>query len=222
MLFLVLFVLVTGLVAAGYALWARRVRAEIAEGADITWERLSRNEPDFLIGLKREVFDRIYQRVHFPRFPKYFLVSVFTFFLALPVTFAALSAIVLIADWMGLTAQPQELARFVPISGDAGSPNAERNREMALLLARNFSGFFYFFGVIAGWLVIVATAARLYYARRPGYLRDELIRARTDIPLEEVPCEDETPDDETPDDGAPNEGAPNEGAPNEGTTGANT
>ena len=161
-----------------YWRWSIRIKSEIAEGAQFEWDRLTRNEPDFLKGLDRPVFDRVYSQVHFPRFPKYFLTAVAAFVLALPITFGILSGSVWLLESIGVFAEPDEIAKYVPISGDSGSENAERNREMALLLAKNFSGFYYFFGVIAAWLAIVAIAARRYYARRPGYLRDELIRAR--------------------------------------------
>lgn len=178
---LIFFATLAGLIAfAGLAYWrwSARVRADIAEGAAQEWERLNAAEPAFLDGIDRTTFDAIFQRVHFPRFPKYFLAAASAFVLALPVVFAALAGLLLAADALGLTARPDEIAKIVPISGDAASPNAERNRELALLLAQSYSGFYYFFGVIAAWLGVVAFAARRFHARRPGFLRDELILAR--------------------------------------------
>jgi len=50
--------------------------------------------------------------------------------------------------------------------------------EAALYYIEDLAGFYYFFGVIIVWLIIVAIFMRRYHSRRPGYLRDEILRAK--------------------------------------------
>ncbi|MEO1014652.1 MAG: hypothetical protein AAFX08_05630 [Pseudomonadota bacterium] len=166
-------------VAAGlYALWARRVRAEIAEGAGHAFERISREEPHLVAGVGRARFGEIYGRVMFPRFPKYFLISVAAFVAVLPVVLALLTGALYGLERAGLIAEPAELARFVPMGEARTAAGQEQREEMALYLARDYAGFYYFFGVIAGWIAVLAVTMREYHRRRPGDLREELIRAR--------------------------------------------
>lgn len=173
-------VVVVGLaVLAGlYWRWKKRVDAEIAEGADFEWDQLKQADPELIEGLDQSRFHAIYARVHFPRFPGYALACLATFFVSLPATLALLAGSYMLGEKIGVIAEPVELAKYVPISGQGTGPNAEFRKEMALELATNFSGFYYFFGVLAVWLVIVAFFMRRYHARRPGYLRDEILRAR--------------------------------------------
>ncbi|MFQ5562029.1 MAG: hypothetical protein ACE5FO_00520 [Parvularculaceae bacterium] len=173
---IVAFVLVvmTGL----YWRWKKRIEAEIAEDAGLEWERLKKAEPELVEGLDEAGFHAIYARVHFPRFPGYALACTATFLLSLPVTLALLAGSYVLGEKLGLIAEPAELAKYVPISGRGVGPNAEFREEMALELATDFAGFYYFFGVLIVWLVIVALFMRRYHSRRPGYLRDEIIRAR--------------------------------------------
>ena len=175
------FVLIAGtLGGAGglYWFWARRVRAEIAEGAAAAFDRISVGEPEFLAGLPRERFAAAYGRAHFPRFPKYLLTSLAAFAVALPVVFAVLSFALWVGDQTGLVAEPAELAKYVPL-GEGRSAEARANREeMALYLARDFAGFYYFFGVTLAWIAILAIVMRMYHKRRPGPLREELLREK--------------------------------------------
>ena len=50
--------------------------------------------------------------------------------------------------------------------------------EAALYYAEDVAGFYYFFGVLIIWLAIVAAFMRHFHSNRPGYMRDEIIRAR--------------------------------------------
>lgn len=161
-----------------YWRWSKRVNDEIREGAEHAFAALQQNDPAIVAGYDAARFAAIYRRVHFPRFPKYALACVAAFILSFPLALGALSGAAIIAERAGLTAAPAELARYVPIDGWRTSATAAEREEMALLLAQNFSGFYYFFGIIGAWLAIVAVFMRRYHLRRPGYLRDELIRQR--------------------------------------------
>jgi hypothetical protein len=163
------FVIVVVLLAAAWGLywrWDKKIRAEVAEGAAIEWARLNNSEPEFLNGITEEKFREIYARVHTPRFPGYALAAITTFFVTLPVTFALLTGLMIGAQELGVFPEPVELA-------DRDAPP-----EAALYYIRDLAGFYYFFGMIIVWLVIVWFFMRRFHARRPGYLRDEIIRAR--------------------------------------------
>ncbi|MEM6414974.1 MAG: hypothetical protein AAF720_10015 [Pseudomonadota bacterium] len=167
-----------GLLGMAYWGWSKRIQAEIAIGAETTWDTFQKNEPAFVEHLDRERFTAHYARAHFPRFPKYALVTITGFALALPAVFALLSGILWILDALGLTAEPAELAKYVPIGEAQTTLGQAQREEMALYLAKNFAGFYYFFGVILSWVGVAAISMRYYHARRPGHLRDEIIRTR--------------------------------------------
>ncbi|MEM9706776.1 MAG: hypothetical protein AAF850_11955 [Pseudomonadota bacterium] len=159
-----------------YALWARRIEAEVAEGAAIEWTALSKNDPQVLAGYDEESFAKVYRIVYFPRFPGYALAAALTFLFSFPVILGLLSALSSIRQRAGLGDGSETLARLVPLG--PRSAGADQNEEVALILADNFSGFFFFFGILISWAVIFAFFMARYHARRPGYLRDELIRRR--------------------------------------------
>lgn len=161
-----------------YWLWARRIEAEIAEGAAIEWEKLQTHDKALIDGLDRPKFDEIYRRVHFPRAPRYALAAFSCFLLSLPAIFGLLAAGLLIADRFGVSPAPAELANRYLIDGDGMRIITAAPPEAALYWIRDLGGFYYFFGVLAAWLAIVAFFTRRYHARRPGHLRDEILRAR--------------------------------------------
>lgn len=161
-----------------YWRWAIKVEAEIAEGAGVEWARLQSADPALIEGLTEAEFRKVHRRVHFPRFPKYALATVAGFTLALPFVFAILSFVYWAGEATGVLASPSELSQMTPISGAAVLAAQESREDVAMYLAQNFFGFFYFFGMLTAWLSIVAVVMHRYHSRQPGYLRDELIRAR--------------------------------------------
>ncbi len=176
-------VVITGLALAGglYWLWKKRIAAEVAEGAGYEWAFFQKHEPEFLEGLSEEQFQAIYARVHTPRFPGYALAALATFFLSLPITLGLLNIISYAATATGLIPEPVEIVKYVRIGG-SGTPEVQSwqcDTTCQLQLAESFSGFYYFFGVIAAWLVIFWLFMRRFHARRPGLLRDEIIRAKS-------------------------------------------
>ena len=175
--FLVVFAL---LAAAGglYWRWRRKIAEEVAEGAAFEWAHLQKTEPEFLEGMSEEAFREVYARVHTPRFPKYALAAIAAFFVSLPVTFAGLNAGLWAANAAGLIPQPADVADRVFVEDGQLVIFKDTPPEAALYYINDLAGFYYFFGVIAVWLVIVWFFMRRYHARRPGYLRDELLRAK--------------------------------------------
>lgn len=161
-----------------YFRWARRTAAEIAEGADIEWNQLQASDPELLEGLDRARFDAIYRRVHFPRFPGYALACFASFVVSLPASFALLVGGLFAADAVGMTPDAVEIADKYLIEDGRMKLLRAAPSEAALYYVRDLGGFYYFFGVLFIWLLIVAFFMHRYHARRPGYIRDEILRAR--------------------------------------------
>lgn len=168
---------VLAVLAALYWRWKRRLEADIAEGAEVEWNRLRETDPEILGGLDRARFDAIYRRVHFPRFPGYALACVASFIVSLPASFGLLAGGLFLADKLGLAPQTAAVADLLIDDGRMRFVRAAPP-EAALYFVRDLGGFYYFFGVLFIWLLIVAFFMRRYHARRPGYLRDEILRSR--------------------------------------------
>ncbi len=167
-----------GLSWLAYRFWAKGVDADIAAGAELEWERLSANDPELLKGMSKEKFLTVYRRVHFPRFPGYALACAGTFLASLPVTFALLAAGLWAGERLGLVPQPVDFADRYFMDGDRVRIFSAAPPEVASYYAQDLGGFYYFFGVVIAWIVIVTFFMRRYHARRPGYIRDEIIRSR--------------------------------------------
>ncbi|NOX96295.1 MAG: hypothetical protein GXP04_14750 [Alphaproteobacteria bacterium] len=175
------FVFVAALLAVLFGLywwWSERIKAEIAEGVEIEWAHFQKNEPEFLDGLSEQQFREIYARVHTPRFPRYALGAFATFLVSLPVTLGLLSALMWGAEKIGMTPEPIEVADRLLLDDGKLRFFQDAPPEAALYYIEDLAGFYYFFGVIIVWLIIVAIFMRRYHSRRPGYLRDEILRAK--------------------------------------------
>jgi len=175
--FLVVFALLA-LAGGLYWRWRTKIAEEVAEGAAIEWALIRKNEPEFLEGITEEKFREVYALVHTPRFPKYALGAIASFFVSLPVTFAMLNVGLWVAGAAGLIPEPVDVADRVFVEDGKLVIFKDTPPEAALYYIRDVAGFYYFFGVMVVWLVIVWFFMRRFHARRPGYLRDELIRAK--------------------------------------------
>lgn len=175
--FLALGAAIISLVSA-YHFWSKKIEAEIVEGAALEWTRLEDNAATMIEGHDRASFDNVYRKVHFPRFPKYALAIAAAFVLALPAVFGALSGALWVGERVGVVAEPADLAKYVPLSDGKTPAQSAYNEERALYLAKDFAGFYYYFGLFAAWLTIVAVFMRFYHQRAPGSLREELVRAK--------------------------------------------
>ena len=174
-----LIVLALALAAGGlYWRWRKKIGEEIAEGAAIEWARFQRVEPEFVKGVSEEKFREIYARVHMPRFPGYALAAIATFLISLPVTLALLSGAMWGMERTGIIPEPVDVADQLFVEDGRLILFKNAPPETALYYIRDLAGFYYFFGVIAVWLIIVWFFTRRFHARRPGYLRDEIIRSR--------------------------------------------
>ena len=175
--FLVVF---AGLAVAGGLSWRwrRKIAEEVIEGAAYEWAHFQKTEPEFLDGISEEKFREIYAKVHTPRFPGYVLATLATFFISLPVTLGLLSFLQWVGEKLGILPEPVEVVRYVNLGEVKAAEAWQCTIDCQLYIAEAFSGFYYFFGVIALWLGIVWFFMRRFHARRPGYLRDEIIRAK--------------------------------------------
>ncbi len=173
-------VVVLGLAAAGvlYQRWRKRIDDELREGAAVEWAHYQQHEPEFVSHLNESQFNALYKRVNEPRFPGYALAAAATFFLSLPVIFILLAAILMGAEAAGVIPAPVDTAERLFLEDGKMIFFRETPPEAALYYVRDLGGFYYFFGVLFSWLAIVAFFMRRYHRNRPGYLRDEIIRAR--------------------------------------------
>jgi hypothetical protein len=179
MIWFFLFVAVSLAVLGGfYWRWSERIKIEVAEGAAIEWDRFQKNEPEFLNGMSEEKFREVYSRVHTPRFPGYALGAFVTFFVSLPITLGVLTALLWGAEKAGVIPEPVELADRLLLDDGKVLFFKDTPPEAALYYIEDLAGFYYFFGVLIVWLIIVAIFMRRYHGRRPGYMRDEIIKSR--------------------------------------------
>ena len=126
----------------------RRLRQE-AEG---DWDyQVSENMQD--LRLTKAAYVRAYCKVNAPRAPLYLAGGLFAILISTPVIFSLIN----VALW-GLWKSTDESRVFEP----------------GYLVWQ----FFIFFLIIASWALIGAYAARLFHAREPGLMRDELAYER--------------------------------------------
>jgi len=176
--FFVFIIVVLAAASGAFWRWQKKVKAEIDEGAAFEWAHFQKVEPDFVVGLNEEEFRGIYARVHTPRFPGYALAAFATFLVSLPVIFIALTLTLWGAQKAGLTPEPAEVADRLLLEDGEVRFFKQTPPEAALYYVEDLAGFYYFFGVLVVWLLIVAFYMHRYHKHRPGYLRDEIIRIR--------------------------------------------
>ncbi len=165
---------VLGLAALLYWHWAERTRADIRESAALEWRRRNEVDPESVAHLNEAQFSAAFERVHFPRLPKYALAAVTAFVVALPVTFYLLGGISWVMGSLGMSPDAERLARAVPVEGAERLLNRDDGETVAMLWISDILLIGYYFGLLFVWIAIVAVAMRRYHARRPGYLEEEL------------------------------------------------
>lgn len=168
--------LVLPVMAVVYRYWRKGVDAGNRAGAAIEWAYYSRHEQDFIQGIDREKFNAIYARVHTPRFPGYALACFAVFVIMLPVMFILQLSVLWFADMAG----------FMPEAGGAVHRLMMENGEVrffsgvppvaVLYYTADLAGFYYFFSILAMWVMTVAVFMYRFHTRAPGYMRDEIIR----------------------------------------------
>ncbi|MEL6365215.1 MAG: hypothetical protein AAFR11_10300 [Pseudomonadota bacterium] len=167
------------IICAGlYYFWRRRMDGLIAESADMEWEKLNRRDPELLKGLDRAGFDKLYAKAEYPRLPGYLVATFAAVTLLTPVILFALQIAFSVFGGDGVAPEIAESTARLVIERDGGGRVVEGASDQAKYYAQDLGGFGYFFGLLAGWLVIVFFFMQRYHRKTPGALRDEILRAR--------------------------------------------
>lgn len=167
-----------GAAGALFLLWRRRMDGLIAESADMEWERLQKRDPDLLKGLTREGFDRIYALVEYPRLPGHLLAIFAGVTLLTPVIVLVLQVFFALTGGDGTPPEIADAVARLVVDRDGKASVVAGPSDQAQYYAEDLSGFGLYFGLILGWLAIVALVMHRYHSRRTGTLREEIIRAR--------------------------------------------
>ena len=158
-----------------YALWRRGVERDLDEGAAYEFERLGRQDPALVDGMAERAFRDVYARVERPRFPTYALAAVTAFVLGTPLVLG------LLGGMSGLFSAPdygQAAIQLQMGEGGAARMAGEVSTEELQYILQGWSGFYYFFGLLVFWILILIVTMRRYHARTPGFLREEVLRSR--------------------------------------------
>lgn len=162
-----------------YWRWARGVDSDIAIGAGAEWDRVTAQDPALLEGVDRATFEKVYRHVHFPRYPGYALAAFSSFILSLPISFGLLAGGLWLAEELGWTPVPQHVAQHYLVENGHMKLVTAATPEAAFYYVSDLGGFYYFFGILIVWIAIVTFFMRRFHMRRPGHLREELLRARS-------------------------------------------
>jgi uncharacterized iron-regulated membrane protein len=170
---------IIGIATGLYVWWKRRVDSELAEGAAVEFQRLATADPELVTGLSESRFAELYHKTEFPRLPGYSLAILVTFLLGTPIMFALLSA----GDWamhkFGLIPTPGDVVTRYMLQEDGSVKMINDVPPEALqYYVEDLGGFYYFFGLLGFWVLIVWFFMSRYYKRTPGLLREEIIRER--------------------------------------------
>ncbi|MEM1379918.1 MAG: hypothetical protein AAGH41_04750 [Pseudomonadota bacterium] len=158
--------------------WQGRVNAEIREGAAIEWDLLQRKDPDLLKGLTQESFTAIFRRVEMPRGPQHVFTAVATFFAGAPFVLALTTILIRFLERTGVIPQPAEQAQQIRLTNDGIQLIAQADLTTLQYILQGWGGFFTFFSLLIFWVIVFFVVFRSFYKRRPGSLREEILRAR--------------------------------------------
>ncbi|MEL6507548.1 MAG: hypothetical protein AAFR29_07920 [Pseudomonadota bacterium] len=183
---LAFFLKILGLIAlagGAFAYWAFRTNRQMRDAATYEWAFLQKNDPALIDHLDPPAFEKIFFRTHYPRFPLYAFACVATFLVSLPLTLGLLALGMWTLGRAGLIVEPGDVTSQLRLDPDSLSLITKSVSEVDLYQGMMhyvgaLGGFYYFFGVLLMWLLIVFAFTRHYHKHRPGYLRDEIIRTR--------------------------------------------
>ena len=170
--------LIIGVVYGAFWLWQRRVDEDIAVGAKADWERLSASDPALLKGLDEPSFSAIYRRAHLPRFPASIVAAIALFLIGTPLILALLEGGAYALVRFEIIPQPGDAATELYWNAEGASIVRRVSPEALSYILQGWSGFYYFFGLLAFWMGVVYFLMTRYNRRTPGTLREEILRAR--------------------------------------------
>ncbi|ADM09005.1 hypothetical protein PB2503_04652 [Parvularcula bermudensis HTCC2503] len=180
-------VLLLGLAFAAYRWWRRRVHRELEIGAASTYQRYLSSEPDFLSGITEARFADIYCHALEPRLPGYILAITVLFVLGSPLVLGTLAGLAALAAATGMVPQPGDVAMDLHLNAQGASLVRRFSPDTLAYIVQGWSGFYYFFGLLAYWIALSALLMRRYHRRSSGSLRAAVRRARTAPPVDATP-----------------------------------
>lgn len=173
--------LVIALLAVWWGLlfvWKRRVDSDIAEGATVEWDLLSRKEPDLLKGLDKDDFAALFRRVEFPRGPMHVFSAVAAFVLGAPFVLGITAVTISFMERTGVIPQPAEQAQQIKLTNEGIQLIAKADLTALQYILQGWGGFFTFFSLLIFWVVVFWISFSRFHKNRPGSLREEILRAR--------------------------------------------
>ncbi|MEM9988008.1 MAG: hypothetical protein AAF723_00700 [Pseudomonadota bacterium] len=151
---------------------------DITHGAQSEWDRLSRQDDALLKGLTPSSFQDIYAHTFTPRFPGYVVACIGIFLLGTPLVLGFLEGMLYLATLWEWLPQPGEVATELYMNADGASVVRKVSPETLSYIMQDWSGFYFFFGILFFWIGIVFMMMRRYHAKERGTLREEILRRR--------------------------------------------
>ncbi|MEO1657993.1 MAG: hypothetical protein AAFR65_09745 [Pseudomonadota bacterium] len=161
-----------------YRLWRKRIGDDAAAGAEFEFERLGRQDPDLIKGLELPAFTAIYERVVTPRAPGHVFAAGGIFLIFAPIVLGITTIVIQFMEATGIIPQPAAAAQQVKLTGDGIKLVRDADLDALQYILQGWGGFFVFFSLLLFWVLVFVWAMRRFHSRRPGSLRDEILRAR--------------------------------------------
>ncbi|MEM1410264.1 MAG: hypothetical protein AAGG79_05910, partial [Pseudomonadota bacterium] len=79
---------------------------------------------------------------------------------------------------LSIIPQPVDQARQLRVTGDGIELIRKADLTTLQYILEGWGGFFFFFSLLAAWVLIFGGAMRQLYRHRPGSLREEILRSR--------------------------------------------
>lgn len=175
--YLIVFVILGGWYGL-FRYWSNKVEADIAEGASFEFKRLQKTDPSLLEGIDEGRFRKIFSAVEVSQQPFYTWLSAAIFLIGAPFVLLFTTITIRWMEVVGIIPQPAEQAQRLKLSADGIRLVRTADLEALQLILQGWGGFFSFFALLLFWVAVFYTIMRRYHARRPGSLRDEILRAR--------------------------------------------
>lgn len=169
---------ILGLWYGAYRFWRRRIDDDVKEGARVEYDLLKRKDPELLEGLSEDRFTDIFGMVETPRAPFFTWLAVAIFLLGAPLVLALNTMVIRFLEVTGVIPQPAEQAQQLKLTADGIKLVREADLDALQYILQGWGGFFSFFSLLFFWVVVFYAVMRRYHSRRPGSLREEVLRSR--------------------------------------------
>ena len=175
--YLIVFVILGGWYGL-FRYWSNKVEADIAEGASFEFERLKKTDPALLEGFDEARFRKVFSSVEVSQQPFYTWLAGAIFLVGAPFVLAITTITIRWMEVVGIIPQPAEQAQQLKLSADGIRLVRTADLEALQLILQGWGGFFSFFALLLFCVAVFYAVMRHYHAKRPGSLRDEILRAR--------------------------------------------